>query len=436
MGKGRARTTDPMLATPPMNPAQQARLRECRDCGQFQLLPPLPPAASAHCLRCDAVLRHTCRDPLWTQLALNVTALLLLLIAVPSVLMLVSTAGQVHVADMFTGPVGLDEHGMWELAAVVLFTTIAAPALKIACMLYVLIGLRLRDPPRHIRMVFAWVQHVRPWSMIEVYLLGVFVAYVRLQSIVFIEIGVALYALGALLLTMIAADVQLDAQFVWEEMERRGIPNRHVDHAAVAATAQRDRVIGCDTCGLVQVAAARTRCPRCGFRLFQRKPNSVMRTWALGIAAAILYVPANIYPVLTVVQLGAGRPSTILGGARELLELGEWPLAALVFFASIMVPLLKLIGLTVLLISIQTRRRDRLRDRTVLYRIIDYIGRWSMIDIFMESILVALVQFGAIVTINPGFGAIAFAAVVILTMFAARTFDPRLMWDVAQARTA
>jgi paraquat-inducible protein A len=107
-----------------------------------------------------------------------------------------------------------------------------------------------------------------------------------------------------------------------------------------------------------------------------------------------------------------------------------------VVFASIMVPLLMLIGLTVLLISIQTRRRDRLRDRTVLYRIIDYIGRWSMIDIFMESILVALVQFGAIVTINPGFGAIAFAAVVILTMFAARTFDPRLMWDVAQARTA
>jgi paraquat-inducible protein A len=98
--------------------------------------------------------------------------------------------------------------------------------------------------------------------------------------------------------------------------------------------------------------------------------------------------------------------------------------------------MLKLIGLTILLVSIHTRRRDRLRDRTVLYRIIDYIGRWSMIDIFMESILVALVQFGAIVTIDPGFGAIAFAGVVILTMFAARTFDPRLMWDVAQARTA
>ena len=424
-----------MLATPPMIAGPEPRLRECHDCGQFQLVPALPPAARAQCLRCDAVLRHTHHDPLWTQLALNLAALFLLLIAVPSVLMLVSTAGQTHVADMFSGPVGLDKHGMWELAAVVLFTTVAAPALKIACMLYVLIGLRLPNPPRHIRTVFAWVEHLRPWSMIEVYLLSVFVAYVKLRAIVFIQIGVALYALGALLLTMIAADVLLDAQFIWEAMERRGVPGQAMNPAG--ATTARGEAIGCDTCGLVsRTTDTRSHCPRCGFRLRQRKPDSLRRTWALGIAAAILYVPANVYPVLTVVQLGAGQPSTILGGARELLDAGQWPLAALVFFASICVPMLKLVGLTILLTSIHWRRRDRLRDRTVLYRIIDSIGRWSMIDIFMESILVALVQFGALVTINPGFGAIAFAGVVILTMFAARSFDPRLMWDVAQAPAA
>ncbi len=424
-----------MLATPPMISASEPRLRECRDCGQFQLVPALPPAARAHCLRCDAVLRHTHRDPLWTQLALNLTALFLLLIAVPSVLMLVGTAGQIHVADMFSGPVGLDQHGMWELAAVVLFTTVAAPALKIACMLYVLIGLRLPRPPRHIRTVFAWVEHLRPWSMIEVYLLSIFVAYVKLQAIVFIQIGVAIYALGALLLTMIAADVLLDAQFIWEEMERRGIPGPVLTPAGASTT--RGDAIGCDTCGLVsRVTDNRTHCPRCGFRLRHRKPDSVRRTWALGIAAALLYVPANVYPVLTVVQLGAGQPSTILGGVRELLDVGQWPLAALVFFASICVPMLKLVGLTFFLASLHWRRRDRLRDRTVLYRIVDSIGRWSMIDVFMESILVALVQFGALVTINPGFGAIAFAGVVILTIFAARSFDPRLMWDVAQVRAA
>jgi paraquat-inducible protein A len=234
---------------------------------------------------------------------------------------------------------------------------------------------------------------------------------------------------------MIAADAVLDAQFVWEEMERRGIPRGTVDHAAVVATRRGPHVIGCDTCGLVShVADGVSRCPRCGFRLHHRKGDSIARTWALGVAAVILYIPANLYPVLTVVQLGAGQPSTILGGVRELLSGGQWPLAALVFFASIMVPMLKLVGLTILLTSTQRHRPGRLRDRTRLYRIVDAIGRWSMIDVFMASILVALVQFGALVTIDPGVGAIAFAGVVILTMFAARTFDPRLMWDAAEVR--
>jgi paraquat-inducible protein A len=412
------------------------RLRECHDCGQFQVVPALPPATRAHCLRCDATLRHTRRDPLGLPLALNLTALLLFLIAASSTLMTVSSAGQVHVADLFSGPITLEQDGMWELALVVLFTTAAAPLAKLACMLYVLIGLRLAHPPRHIRTVFSWVEHLRPWSMVEVYLLGVFVAYAKLGALVQIEVGIALYALGGLIVTMIAADVTLDAQYVWEEMERRGIPDASV--AAPAATAAAARVaVGCETCGLVSwLADEHANCLRCGFRLHIRKPNSIARTWALGLAAAILYVPANAYPVLTVIQLGAGEPSTILGGVRELLSGGQWPLAALVFLASIMVPVLKLFGLTVLLITTQTGRRFRLRDRTRLYRIVDVIGRWSMIDIFMISLLVALVRFGSVVTINPGFGAIAFAGVVILTMFAARTFDPRLIWDAAEARRA
>ncbi len=159
-----------------------------------------------------------------------------------------------------------------------------------------------------------------------------------------------------------------------------------------------------------------------------------MRTWALAFAALVLYVPANIYPVLTVVQLGAGAPSTILGGVEELLSGGLYPLAALVFFASILVPVMKLLSLGILLLSTHAGWGSHLRDRTVLYRIVRSIGRWSMIDIFMESILVALVQFGSVVTIDPGFGAVAFAAVVILTMFAAESFDPRLMWEEALAK--
>jgi paraquat-inducible protein A len=179
------------------------------------------------------------------------------------------------------------------------------------------------------------------------------------------------------------------------------------------------------------VARDHTHCRRCGSSLHRRKPDSIARTWALVIAAAVLYVPANIYPVLTVVQLGAGAPSTILGGVRELISSRMYPLAALVFFASIAVPMLKLIGLSIMLIATQTGYGGWLRDRTRLYLVVRWIGRWSMIDIFMEALLGALVRFGNVITIEPGIGAVAFCSVVILTMLAAETFDPRLMWDAA-----
>jgi paraquat-inducible protein A len=337
-------------------------------------------------------------------------------------------------ADLFSGPQGLGRSGLWELAVVVLATTVAAPCAKLACMIYVLAGLRLRRPPPHVRRVFAWVERLHPWAMTEVYLLGVFVAYVKLINLVHIDIGVALYALGLLMLTMAAADGILDRQSVWEEMERRGVSGARIDHGAVILAKPGQRAIACEPCGLVSLAEPghSMSCPRCSAHVHARKPDSISRTWALVIASFVLYIPANIYPVLTVMQLGAGAPSTILGGVEELLTSGMYPLAALVFCASIMVPMLKLVGLTALLLTVHLRWGGRLRDRTVLYRIINAIGRWSMIDIFMISILVALVQFGSVIRIEPGFGAVAFAGVVILTMFAAEGFDPRLMWDAAE----
>jgi paraquat-inducible protein A len=426
------------MDTPPVMTAP--RLHECPDCGQMQVLPALPPGARAICQRCDAVLRHTRHEPLLLPLALNISALILYALGASLTLMSVTTtSGQQRVADLITGPTELDQYGLWEISIVVLFTTVAAPLARVISMLTVLIGLRLGRPAKELRTLYGWVEHLRPWSMVEIYLLGLYVAYVRLSGIATVNLGPAIYALGGLMVVMVLADYTLDDQAVWEAMEpdnrrrRRtldenpAIPDRPVPHV------HRWR-IGCDTCGLVSRAAPGVRCSRCGFRLRVRKPGSIERTWALAIAATVLYIPANIYPVLTVVQLGAGQPSTILGGVRELLDLGMWPLAALVFFASVAVPVLKLAGLGALLISTHTGTGWALHDRTVLYRVVDAIGRWSMIDIFMESILVALVQFGQLASVYPGPGAIAFAAVVILTMLAARSFDPRLMWDSAQIK--
>jgi paraquat-inducible protein A len=196
----------------------------------------------------------------------------------------------------------------------------------------------------------------------------------------------------------------------------------------------------CSSCSLLgrlpdDVVDGTLHCPRCLGKLRHRKPNSLQRTWALLITAAILYVPANYFPVMKITILGKTEADTILSGVEELFASGMWAIGMLIFFASITVPLLKILGLGYLLISVNRRSEWRPPERTKMYRIIEYVGRWSMIDMFMLSILVALVQLGAVATIDPGIGATCFASVVVLTMFAASSFDPRVIWDATEERS-
>ncbi len=170
-------------------------------------------------------------------------------------------------------------------------------------------------------------------------------------------------------------------------------------------------------------------CPRCGERLHVRKPNSIVRTWALLLAAYILYVPANVFPIMKVTTLGYTESDTILSGVFYFIETGSWLIAIIIFTASIFIPLLKLLTLTGLLISVRRKSRWRPRDRARLYRLIEGIGRWSMVDIYVVTLMVAIVKIGAIASIEAAPAAVYFAAVVVITMFAATSFDPRLIWD-------
>jgi paraquat-inducible protein A len=421
------------MASAPL--ATRAHLLECHECGTFQRVPAMLPNARAVCRQCDALLRHTRADPFGLPLALNLAALMMFGIGAFWTLLSVGTAGQLRNANLLTGPEELRSFGLWELSIVVLATTFAAPLARILCMIAVLVGLRLPHRPPFIRLIFAWIEHLRPWSMVEIFLLGLFVAYVRLSGIAHIDLGPAILALATLTVTMLAADIMLDPQAVWEALDAQNrADTSHQPQAGLLGAILHP--MGCDTCRLVTRGRDGALCPRCGFALHHRKSHSLSRTWALVLASLILYIPANAYPFLTVIRFGSGQPSTILQGVRELMAMGEWPLALLVFFASITVPVLKLVGLILLLTTTMAGVRTHRLDRTVLYRVLDAVGRWSMIDIFMESILVALVQFGAVVTVVPGPAAIAFAAVVVLTMFAARTFDPRLIWDHAGQASA
>lgn len=402
---------------------------ECPGCGQLQMVPELRRGMTASCDRCSTILLHTTTHPLGHSMALTIAALVLLLVMCTTTLMSVQTAGIAHSAFLLSGPAELVARGMSALAVVVVFVTVVAPLGKLGGTLYVLIRLHESAPPPHLRRVFSLAEKLRPWTMIEVFVFGVFVAYVKLGDLVQITLDAGVYALLALTVVLIWADSALDREAVWDRLDP---PDRGV----AGVTSETGHAVGCETCRLLSVPQGdHPQCPRCGSRLHHRKPDSLARTWALVIAAAVLYVPANYYPVLTVMQLGAGAPSTILGGVEELISSAMYPLAALVFFASIAVPMLKLIGLTTMLVTVQTGQTGWLRDRTRLYHVVRWIGRWSMIDIFMEALLGALVKFGNVITIEPGIGAVAFCGVVILTMFAAETFDPRLMWDAAEARS-
>ncbi len=401
--------------------------RECQDCGLFQTVPGLEPGAMAVCGRCNATLARGKPDSVNRALACSIGALALFLVALQLPFMDVSAVGRTYQATMFTGPNMLDQRGMWEISLVVVFTLVAMPALQLFLLLFVLLGLKSKHPPRILARAFGYVERIRPWSMIEVFLLGAFVAYTRLQAIAEVSVGPALVALGGVMLCMIMADVALDHEQVWGELEVHGLLHKRVPPGA------HNRMMGCDCCRLVLRAPPLWPCPRCGRKLRKRKRQSIIRTWALLGAAIALYLPANFYPIITVERFGRGEPSTIMSGVIELIDDQMWPLAGLVFLASILVPVLKLISLTVLLVSTYFGAVERLRDRTRLYRLIESIGRWSMIDVFMLTTLVALVHMGFIATVLPGGGAIAFASVVVLTMLASASFDPRLMWDAAAA---
>jgi len=202
-------------------------------------------------------------------------------------------------------------------------------------------------------------------------------------------------------------------------------------------TALNASLISCHSCHLLCKAAIRSDdvsavCPRCGARLHPRKPNSIARTWALVIAAFIFYIPANVLPITRVISFGQAQSDTIMSGVIYFVQSGSWPIALVIFIASIFVPMLKLFVLTYLLISVRLKSRWRPRDRTRLYRITEAVGRWSMVDIYVVTILVALVKLGSLATIEAGPGAIFFAGVVVITIFAAMSFDPRLIWDTQE----
>jgi paraquat-inducible protein A len=447
----------------------------CEECDLLQRSPPLPPNGSSSCVRCGHRLHRHRPASLDRTLAFALTGLILFVVANSFPFLSFEMQGQRTETTLFTGVADLTEQGKGEVAAVVFFTAILAPGLQLLLLLIVLVPLKLwRGLPPGYPTLFRWFKTMVPWGMMDVFLIGILVSVVKLADMATIVPGTSLFAFVILIFVLAAAQASLDPDIVWERVP---LPDRVRRQPRTG-----ERVLGCDVCELVMPESetvldqglgaplaltlntafprsawpramsagrsakldvslrpllgtlrdsGRRRCPRCNDILHQRKPMSIQRTWALVLAALAFYVPANVYPVMTVTSLGQTQSDTIFSGVVFLFEHGMLPLAAILFIASIFVPLLKLLILVFLLVSIQLRSRWRPRDRTRLYRITETIGRWSMVDVYVVTILVALVHLGNLASIQAEAGAVFFCAVVILTMFAAMAFDPRLIWDAA-----
>jgi len=403
----------------------------CPDCGLAQRLARPQRQEIAVCARCGAVLDASGSPDLRVPLALAITGLFLAAIANLAPLLTVRLAGIVQPSLLITGPLALGADGLGPLGVLVAALSILIPLIWLASIVNVLLSLALGRPAAPLASSFKLAERLRPLAMVDVYLLGGFVAFTLLRELATVDIGPGGWALAALALVMIAVDTTMDRRRIWDMIGPSRTPNEPIAESRWAM---------CSVCGLLVDApsdgAAPPRCPRCGNPVHARKPHSIARSWALVIAGFMLYVPANLLPVLTIIRFGRHRPSTILGGVRELIISDMWPLALVVLLASVVVPLLKLGGLSWLLVATQRRSDGYLVRRTQLYRVIDAIGRWANIDIFAISTLVALVRFGSITSIEPELGAAIFASVVAVTMLAAATFDPRLMWDAAEPRHA
>ena len=422
------------------------RLCECASCGLIQHLPELAAGYVARCLRCEAMLgRRRANPPIATPLAFCLSSIVLYLICVGEPLMTINIFGRIRAITLVTGPIELVREGWDPAGFLVGAVTVVIPAIEIVLMLGILLGSLHHRLPWRVTSMMRWYDLLRPWSMVEVYLLGLLVAYTKMIDLADVTVDPAAYALFGLMITMAASDSTLDDDVIWS---RRRVRLAHAfrptpteadgETVHVQPLPPLDHLVSCRACNLVCYSPAPLpieqcigSCPRCRSRLTRRKPDALRRTMILVFCAIVLYIPANVFPVMTIIQLHRGGGHTIIEGVQELYAAKMLPLALLVFFASITVPVLKIVSLCVMCISSWRGSTARIVGRTRLFRMVDFIGRWSMIDVFMISILVAMVQFGQIANVHAEGGMLAFASVVILTIFAANCFDPRVMWDAA-----
>lgn len=373
-----------------MQISQQSRSVVCHECALSVTVPALAHKQRAHCPRCNLTLIEFHQQADDKVIAFAITALVFLFLTIPFNFLSFSAKGRQQSMDITQGLATLVENDFFSLALLQFLAIFAIPLILLLGLLYLLIPLRLFNRvPTYAKPVYQLTMSLFPWSMAEIFLIGALISLIKITSMADVTLGMSFYAYMLFTLFMTLSIRYTDKHQIQHQLELdlpHSPPSRH----------------------------------------------SVQRTWALLTTAMVLYIPASFLPIMNTRLLGQDSPSTIMGGVVLLWEHGDIPIALVIFIASVFIPIAKLGILCWLNFTVQQQHQGLEVPRMTLYRITEFIGRWSMIDVFVVAILVSLIQLGNTMSIYPGPAALAFSGVVITTMLAAVTFDSTLIWKAKE----
>lgn len=419
----------------------------CPDCDL--LMPKLRPVKGHKtvCPRCGSILMHHCQDTVSRSLALSLSGLLLFLPAVFMPLMTFSTLGMSESDNIVETILEFIHREYYIVAVAVFFSAILFPLLKLSLLTGISFSLKTNRYYKALGKSFRLYNHLEEWAMTEVYLLGIMITVIKMHQTTDISYNTGFFCFIGLVICTMASSLSVCKESFWNLIETKGKTAIHpyLDPKSPVLdsgrrTASDFNIILCRDCGKLQYGHATTsikqqKCTRCGAALHYRKPGSVSKTWALMLTAAILFFPANLLPIMRVEFLGIPSDSNILDGIKLFFQDGSYFIALIILTASILIPIFKVVGLLIVLLTIRLKRPLFLRQKTIMFRFIEFIGRWSMLDIFVIALLGSFVNFSFLTSIQTAPAATYFCLVVLTTMMAALTFDPRLMWDLVPKYT-
>lgn len=384
---------------------------QCHECALTVKLPSLVENQKAHCPRCGFTLTVVHKNAIERIIAFSIAALIFLVASLPFEFLSFKSNGLENKFSITSSFNILINDGYHVLAFIEFVTIFAIPCAILTLLLYVLIPLNRMKVVPHAQTVLNFVYKLLPWSMVEIFFIGALVSLIKIISMADIELGLSFFAFMLFSLSMTIAVLHIDKK----QLSIRVLQsmNSALTDGTVSINKSSSRIISVEN-------------------NTHKNTLSIQKTWAYIITAIVLYIPANTLPIMTTSVLGQDEPSTIMGGVFLLWNTGSYPIAAIIFFASVVVPTAKILVLAWLNYSVQKQSNKFNTERITLYRIAEFVGRWSMVDVFVVIVLASLIQLGQTMSIAPGTASLAFSGVVVITMLAAMSFEPQLIWKTSK----